>query len=209
MITPRRSEDRGHANHGWLDANHTFSFAGYFDPEWIQFGELRVLNQDRIAPGMGFGTHGHEDMEIVTYVLEGSLEHRDSMGTGSRLTPGMVQLMSAGSGVTHSEFNGSREEELHLLQMWVMPAERGTRPRYEECQFEELEQVTGRLHLVVSPDGRDGSLSIGQDARLFAGRFAAEAIRYSLLVVALVGGFAAVFFLAAARTLREDLAASR
>ena len=173
MITPRRSEDRGHANHGWLDANHTFSFAGYFDPEWIQFGELRVLNQDRIAPGMGFGTHGHEDMEIVTYVLEGSLEHRDSMGTGSRLTPGMVQLMSAGSGVTHSEFNGSREEELHLLQMWVMPAERGTRPRYEECQFEELEQVTGRLHLVVSPDGRDGSLSIGQDARLFAGRFAA------------------------------------
>ena len=177
MITVRRSDERGHANHGWLDTYHTFSFASYFDPDHVQFGPLRVLNQDRVAPGRGFGTHGHRDMEIVTYVLEGALEHRDSMGTGSRMRPGDVQLMSAGTGVTHSEFNGSSEEPLHFLQMWILPRELGTEPRYEQRFFDEGER-RGRLRLVVSPDGADESLEIGQDARLYAGLFdAGEAAR--------------------------------
>ena len=171
MITPRLSAERGHADHGWLETFHTFSFADYFDPDWIQFGHLRVLNQDRVREGRGFGTHGHRDMEIVTYMLEGSLEHKDSMGNGSRMSPGEVQLMSAGTGVTHSEFNASSSQGLHLLQMWVLPEKEGTVPRYEQKRFPELESETGRLHLVVSPDGRDGSLNIGQDALLYAGRF--------------------------------------
>jgi len=169
MITLRKSEDRGHAHHGWLDARHTFSFGSYHDPAHMGFSELRVLNQDRIAAGQGFGTHGHRDMEIVTYVLSGTLEHEDSMGNGSTIQPGEVQLMSAGTGVTHSEFNGSETEELRLLQMWILPRERGTTPRYEQKPFPASER-TGKLRLVVSPDGADGSLTIGQDVRLFVGQ---------------------------------------
>ena len=168
MITIRRSEERGHADHGWLDARHTFSFAGYHDPDFMGFSELRVLNQDRVQPGRGFGTHPHADMEIVTYVLEGVLEHRDSMGNGSRILPGDVQFMSAGTGVTHSEVNASPHEVLHLLQMWVLPARRGTAPRYDQRTF-PAEERRGRLRLVVSPDGAEGSITIGQDARLYAG----------------------------------------
>ncbi|HPF12746.1 MAG: pirin family protein [Planctomycetes bacterium] len=163
-----RSADRGHADHGWLDAHHTFSFAGYFDPERMGFGSLRVLNQDRVAAGEGFGTHGHRDMEIVTYVLDGTLEHKDSMGNGSQMRPGEVQFMSAGRGVTHSEFNPSKTEPLHLLQMWVLPRESGFPPRYEQKTFEESER-RGRNRLVVSPDGSEGSLTIGADARMYAG----------------------------------------
>lgn len=163
MIQIRRSEDRGHADHGWLDTFHTFSFAGYFDPEHVHFGALRVINQDRVAPGRGFPTHPHENMEIVTYVLSGALEHKDSMGNGSRIVPGEVQLMSAGTGVTHSEFNGSTDEEVHLLQMWVFPRRNGFEPRYEQKAF-TIEERTDRLRLVVSPDGDEGSLVIGQSA---------------------------------------------
>ena len=173
MIDIRRSEERGHADHGWLDTYHTFSFADYYDPECVQFGLLRVLNQDRVTPGMGFPTHGHRDMEIVSYVLEGVLEHKDSMGNGSQMWPGEVQLMSAGTGVTHSEFNGSQVSPLHFLQMWVVPRDSSTPPRYEQKHFAD-EERQGRLRLVVSPDGHDGSLTIGQDARLYAGLFAAD-----------------------------------
>jgi redox-sensitive bicupin YhaK (pirin superfamily) len=171
MITIRRAHERGHADHGWLDTFHTFSFAGYHDPDWVHFGPLRVINQDRVAPGQGFGTHGHQDMEIVSYVLEGVLAHKDSMGNGSQMRPGDVQLMSAGTGVTHSEFNDSHDEGLHFLQMWVFPERRGTKPRYEQRAF-PTEQRQGRLRLVVSPDGSDGSLTIGQDVRLYAGLLA-------------------------------------
>ena len=164
----RRSAERGHADHGWLDARHTFSFAGYLDPDWMGFGLLRVLNQDKVEPARGFGTHPHQDMEIVTYVLDGELEHRDSMGHGERIVPGEVQLMSAGTGVQHSEVNPSGEHGLELLQMWVHPARRGTEPRYEQEAYPESER-RGALRLVVSPDGADGSLTIGQDARLYAG----------------------------------------
>jgi hypothetical protein len=167
MLTIRRANERGHANHGWLDAHHTFSFAGYHHPDFVHFGALRVLNQDGIAPGMGFPTHSHDNMEIVTYVLEGSLRHEDSMGNGSLISPGEVQLMSAGTGVAHSEFNNSPSEPLHLLQMWVFPEQRNTTPRYEQKDFGG--ELGGKLRLVVAPDGRDGSLQIGQDARLFAG----------------------------------------
>lgn len=168
MITIRRSGERGHANHGWLDTWHTFSFASYFDPDFMGFSELRVLNQDVVKPGRGFPSHGHSDMEIVTHVLNGVLEHRDSMGTGSKIRPGEVQLMSAGTGVTHSEFNASAAEPLELLQMWVLSARKGGKPRYEQREFPERER-RGALRLVVSPDGRDGSLRIGQDARLLLG----------------------------------------
>jgi len=168
-LTIRRAHERGHANHGWLDANHTFSFAGYQDPQWVHFGPLRVINQDRVQPRQGFPTHGHEDMEIVTYVLDGVLEHKDSMGNGSQMSHGEVQLMSAGTGVTHSEFSAS-DDELHLLQMWVFPSEKGYTPRYEQKRFAP-EERRGKLRLVVSPDGADGSLTIGSDAKLFAGEF--------------------------------------
>ncbi len=167
MIQIRRSDERGHADHGWLDTYHTFSFANYYDPEFMQFGLLRVINQDTVAAGRGFGTHGHQDMEIVSYVLDGVLEHKDSMGNGSQMRPGEVQLMSAGRGVTHSEFNASHDQPLHFLQMWVFPRKRGTPPRYEQRAFSE-EERRGKLRLVVSPDGSDGSLSIDQDARLYA-----------------------------------------
>jgi len=168
MIRLRRSEDRGHVDHGWLRTYHTFSFASYQDPEFTRFGPLRVINQDFVAPGRGFATHGHENMEIVTYVYDGVLEHEDSMGNGSRIRPGEVQLMSAGTGVTHSEFNGSRTEPVSLLQMWILPRDAGTEPRYEQRAF-PVEERRGRLRLVVSPDGEDGALTIGQDARLFVG----------------------------------------
>lgn len=170
MISVRRSGERGFADHGWLKTYHTFSFADYHDPEFTQFSVLRVLNQDRVQPGMGFGAHGHRNMEIISYVLEGVMAHKDSMGTGSQIRPGEVQLMSAGTGVTHSEFNASDDDDLHFLQMWVLPARANTAPRYEQRSFSD-EQRRARLALVVSPDGRDGSLTIGQDICLYAGSF--------------------------------------
>ncbi|SEI82609.1 pirin family protein [Paraburkholderia diazotrophica] len=170
MITIRRSDERGHANHGWLDSKHSFSFADYHDPEHMHFGPLRVINEDRIAGGQGFGTHGHRDMEIVTYVLDGALSHRDSMGNGSTIRPGDVQRMSAGTGVMHSEFNASREELLHLLQIWIIPKRAGDQPGYEEKRFSDLDK-RGRLRVVVSPDGRDGSVTIHADASIHAGLF--------------------------------------
>lgn len=180
MIQIRKSDERGHAQHGWLDAYHTFSFAGYHAPEQMGFGPLRVLNQDRIAAGQGFGMHSHRDMEIVTYVLEGVLEHRDDMGNGSQIRNGEVQLMSAGSGVQHSEFNPSGDQVLHLLQMWVLPAQQRTTPRYAQKAFPSTER-RGKLQLVVSPDGAQGSLLIGQDARLYAGLFGpGEAAQHEL-----------------------------
>ena len=163
----RRGSERGHAQHGWLDSFHSFSFAGYHDPEHMGFGPLRVINEDRVQPGMGFGTHGHRDMEIISYVLSGGLAHKDSMGTGSVIRPGDVQRMSAGTGVQHSEFNASREEPVHFLQIWIEPARRGIDPGYEEKRFEP-ESKRGRLRLIASPDGAEGSVTIHQDARLYA-----------------------------------------
>lgn len=166
MITWRPSAERGHADHGWLDAHHTFSFANYYDPEHMHFGHLRVLNQDRVAPGAGFPPHGHQDMEIVTWVLEGALQHRDSMGNGSVIRPGEAQYMSAASGVQHSEFNASRSEPLHLLQMWVLPARRGGEPRYGQLEVPE-DARRNRFALTASPDGAEGSMVLGQDARFY------------------------------------------
>lgn len=169
MIRLRRSNDRGFADHGWLATHHTFSFGQYHDPAQMGFRSLRVLNQDRVAPGEGFEPHAHRDMEIVSLVLEGQLEHRDSMGHGSKMLPGEVQLMSAGSGVTHSEFNASRDEELEFLQMWILPRQRRGEPRYEQKHF-DMSPSAGHLRLVVSPDGREGSLTIGQDALMYVGK---------------------------------------
>ena len=167
MLTIRKSADRGHADHGWLQSHHTFSFADYHDPAHMGFGPLRVINEDFVAAGQGFGTHGHRDMEIVTYVLDGSLEHKDSMGNGSALRYGDVQRMSAGSGVTHSEFNHSASEPLHLLQIWIEPNVRGIDPGYKEKHFDPAAKQ-GRLRLIASPDGRDGSVMIHQDATVHA-----------------------------------------
>ena len=167
MIKIRRSEARGHANHGWLDSYHSFSFADYYDPDHMHFGPLRVINEDRIAGGQGFGTHGHRDMEIVTYVLEGALAHRDSMGNGSTIRHGDVQRMSAGTGVKHSEFNASQDEQAHLLQIWILPQRAGDQPGYEEKRFDDADK-RGRLRIVASPDGRDGSVTIHSDASIYA-----------------------------------------
>jgi len=170
MIEVRHGNERGFADHGWLKSFHSFSFADYFDPEHTEFGPLRVINEDRVAPGAGFGTHAHRDMEIISYVLEGALEHKDSMGNGSIIRPGDVQRMSAGSGVTHSEFNPSRNEGVHFLQIWIHPDQRGISPGYEERKYPPTEK-RGRLRLIASPDRAEGSVLIHQDARVHAGLF--------------------------------------
>jgi redox-sensitive bicupin YhaK (pirin superfamily) len=167
MIEIRKSEERGRAHHGWLQSQHSFSFADYYDPRHQGFGPLRVINEDRVAAGAGFGTHGHRDMEIISYVLDGALEHKDSMGTGSVLHYGDVQRMSAGSGVRHSEFNGSKTEQVHFLQIWIQPNVEGIPPSYEEKHF-PLEEKQGKLRLVASGDGREGSVLIHQDASMYA-----------------------------------------
>jgi quercetin 2,3-dioxygenase len=167
VITLRKSNDRGHANHGWLDSFHTFSFAGYYDPREMGFGSLRVINEDRVQAGMGFGTHPHRDMEIISYVLEGELEHKDSMGTGSVIRPGDVQRMSAGTGVTHSEYNPSKSNPVHFLQIWIEPNQAGVKPSYEQKRI-DTDEKKGRLRLVASPEGAEGSVHINQNARVYA-----------------------------------------
>jgi quercetin 2,3-dioxygenase len=169
MIRLRPAAARGHADHGWLDTWHSFSFADYYDPAEMNWGPLRVINEDRIAAGSGFGTHGHRDMEIITYVLEGLLEHKDSMGNGEVIRPGEVQRMSAGTGIQHSEFNPSPDTATHLLQIWIEPNRRGVKPDYEQKPFPAGE-LQGRLRLVASPDGADGSVRLHQDARVYAAR---------------------------------------
>jgi len=166
----RRADDRGLANFGWLHSRHTFSFGSYFDPQQAGFSDLLVINDDRVSPGRGFDTHGHRDMEIFSYVLEGGLQHRDSMGTGSVIRPGDVQVMSAGTGVLHSEVNAARDERVHFLQVWIVPDRKGVAPRYQQRHFTPDEK-RGRLRLIISPDGAEGSLSLHQDARVFAGLF--------------------------------------
>jgi redox-sensitive bicupin YhaK (pirin superfamily) len=173
MHNIRRSEERGFADHGWLKSYHTFAFADYFDPQHVEFGPLRVINEDRITAGTGFGTHGHRDMEILSYVLEGELAHKDSMGNGSIIRPGDVQRMSAGSGVRHSEFNPSQQAGTHFLQIWIQPNVRNIAPSYEEKKFSAVEK-RGRLRLIVSSDGTDGSVLIHQDAKVYAGLFDGE-----------------------------------
>ena len=173
MNEVRRSNERGYADHGWLKSYHTFSFADYFDPEHVEFGPLRVLNEDRVRAGAGFGEHGHRDMEILSYVLEGELEHKDSMGTGSIIRPGDVQRMSAGTGVLHSEFNPSPTNPVHFLQIWIQPNTRSIRPSYEEKRFPAAEK-RGQLRLIASPDRAHGSVLIHQDARVYAGLFTGD-----------------------------------
>ncbi len=168
MIRPRRGDERGHANHGWLDTYHTFSFADYLDQDFMGFRKLRVINEDRVQPAQGFGTHSHRDMEIITYVLEGSVQHKDSMGNSSVIRPGDVQRMSAGTGVTHSEFNPSANEELHLLQIWILPEKAGITPSYEQKTFKKEEKLN-RLRLVASQDAADGAVKVHQDLRLYVG----------------------------------------
>jgi redox-sensitive bicupin YhaK (pirin superfamily) len=170
MQAVRRSNERGYADHGWLKSFHTFSFADYFDPEHVEFGPLRVINEDRVAPGAGFGTHGHRDMEILSYVLAGELAHKDSMGNGSTIRPGDVQRMSAGTGVRHSEFNPSPRDQVHFLQIWIQPGRQGLEPSYEEKRF-AAEEKRGRLRLIASPNRAEGSVLIHQDARVYAGLF--------------------------------------
>ena len=168
----RRAADRGHADHGWLDSHHTFSFADYHDPAHMGFRTLRVINEDRVQPARGFGTHSHRDMEIISYVLDGELAHKDSMGNQGVIRPGDVQRMSAGTGVTHSEFNASGDRLVHFLQIWIQPAQRGQRPGYEQKSF-STEERRGRLRLIASPDGRDGSVTVHQDAEVHAALLAA------------------------------------
>jgi len=166
MITVRKSEARGHANHGWLDSYHTFSFAGYYDPNYMNFRSLRVINEDVVSPGKGFGTHGHSDMEIITYVLEGALEHKDSLGTGAVIKPGEVQRMTAGTGIQHSEFNHSQTDPVHLLQIWLLPDTKGLSPSYEQRDF-PLAERRGKLRLVAARDARDGAVKVHQDVDLY------------------------------------------
>ncbi|HXS69537.1 MAG TPA: pirin family protein [Candidatus Polarisedimenticolia bacterium] len=166
--TIRKANERGHANHGWLDSYHTFSFANYYDPEWMGYRSLRVINDDLVMPGEGFGTHPHRDMEIITYVLSGQLEHKDSMGNGRIIKPGELQYMAAGTGVQHSEFNPSNEEAVHFLQIWIQPDRKGTKPNYAEKSLKEVRE--GALKLVTSKTGRDGSIAINQDADLYLGK---------------------------------------
>ena len=170
MLTLRKASERGAANHGWLKSFHTFSFANYWNPKEQGFSDLLVINDDRVAAGKGFGQHPHRDMEIFSYVLEGALEHKDTLGTGSVIRPGDVQLMSAGSGVAHSEFNHSQRLGVHFLQIWIVPNEAGAKPRYQQEHFSEA-QKRGRLQLIISPDGANGSLKVRQDARVYAGLF--------------------------------------
>ena len=170
MNEVRRSNERGYADHGWLKSFHSFSFADYFDPQHVEFGPLRVINEDRVQAGQGFGTHGHRDMEIISYVLAGELAHKDSLGNGSIIRPGDVQRMSAGSGVRHSEFNPSAAQGVHFLQIWIQPSERNIAPSYEEKRFDAQEK-RARLRLIASPDRADGSVLIHQDARVYAGLF--------------------------------------
>ena len=170
MIELRKSDQRGYADHGWLKSYHSFSFAEYYEPKHMSFGPLRVINEDRVAAGMGFGKHAHRDMEIISYVLDGALAHEDSMGNGSAIKPGDVQRMSAGTGVTHSEFNHSKDGATHFLQIWITPNVTGIEPSYEEKHFNDASK-RGKLRLIGSPDGRDGSVVIHQDARLYAGLF--------------------------------------
>jgi quercetin 2,3-dioxygenase len=180
MITIRKSQERGHFDHGWLNTYFSFSFADYYDPKHVHFRTLRVLNDDRVAAGAGFPEHPHRDMEIVTYVLEGALEHSDSMGNGSVIRPGDVQYMSAGTGVTHSEFNASKNEPVHLLQIWMFPEKKGFMPAYDQKNFPR-EDKQGKLRLVASPDGREGSVTIRQDNELYATVLGAgEAVRHEL-----------------------------
>jgi redox-sensitive bicupin YhaK (pirin superfamily) len=170
MITIRKAQDRGHADHGWLNTYHTFSFADYHDRNHMGFRSLRVINEDRVQPGRGFGTHSHQDMEILSYVLEGALQHRDSLGTGAVIRPGEIQRMSAGTGVSHSEFNASSTELVHFLQIWLLPSRPGDRPSYEQKPIERS-KMAGRLQLIASPEGSDGGVAIHTDAFLYAGRF--------------------------------------
>ena len=180
MITIRKSEDRGHFNLGWLDTYHTFSFDQYFNPAHMHFRSLRVINEDRVAPGQGFPTHSHRDMEIITYILSGELEHRDSMGNGSVIRPGDVQRMTAGTGVSHSEFNPSRTEAVHLLQIWILPNARSLPPGYEQKFFDE-DARRNQLRLIASDDGRAGSVTINQDARVYAALLdAGQTVTHSL-----------------------------
>jgi hypothetical protein len=169
MITIRKSDERGHADFGWLKSRHSFSFGEYYDPKFMGFGPLRVINDDRVAGGGGFPTHGHADMEIISYVLDGGLEHKDSIGTGSVIRPGELQRMSAGSGIRHSEFNASKTDPVHFLQIWIMPEKKGLQPSYEQKRFDDL---AGGLRLIGSRAGRDGSVTIHQDVDLFAARLA-------------------------------------
>ena len=170
MLSLRPALERGHANHGWLDSRFSFSFAEYYDPAHMHFGALRVINDDHIAPGMGFGMHPHQDMEIITYVLSGEIEHRDSIGNGSVIRPGNVQRMSAGSGIRHSEFNPNATEQTHLLQIWILPAHKGGTPSYQEKIFVD-EEKRGQLRLIASANGEQGSVTIQQDVKLYAGLF--------------------------------------
>jgi redox-sensitive bicupin YhaK (pirin superfamily) len=180
VISIRPASERGHADHGWLDTRHTFSFASYQDPRYMGFRSLRVINEDRVQPAQGFGTHAHRDMEILTWVLEGALEHRDSMGNGSVIRPGDLQRMSAGTGVTHSEFNPSREAPVHFLQIWLLPRERGLPPGYEQKRFPQ-EARRGRLRLIAAGDGREGAVTIHQDADVWTALLRpGESVRHAL-----------------------------